>query len=75
MFDPCADFICPACGARKVRPDPEEPTPLSPEGPWGGILPHLTCPTCERRVPQHLAERWGGLSAEEAAAEWRQLYR
>lgn len=74
MLDPRADFICPACGARNVDPDLKGPATLSPEDKGGGILPHVTCPICERRVPQHLAERWGGLSVDEAAAEWKQLY-
>ena len=69
------DFVCPACGARQPRPEPEHVRPLNSEGPWGGLVPSLRCPACGRDVPQHLAERWNGLSIEEAAAEWRHVYK
>ena len=35
----------------------------------------MTCAKCLFEIPIHLAERWGGISVEDAMKEWRDLYR
>ncbi len=64
-------FICPECGSTEPIP-----TPLQQQPPRGDGLRHTyTCANCLFEIPVHLAERWGGISFEDAAKEWRVVYR
>jgi hypothetical protein len=70
-------FICPECGSGEagivahISPDPR----LIGTDPWAGVLETIQCGNCRRNIPAHLAERWNGLSLEEARKEWRKVYR
>ena len=68
-------FICPECGSE----NPSSTCMISSEpnenDPWSGVLQSITCYDCDREIPAHLAERWGGRSIEEARTEWRNKYR
>jgi hypothetical protein len=68
-------FVCPECGSKNsgdicmISPHPIE------GDPWSWILQSITCQDCESEIPSHLAERWGGMSLDEAISEWRDIYR
>ena len=64
-------FICPECGSQEC-----EPTSLKLTLAGGsGLRRNLVCAKCRFEIPAHLAERWGGISVEEASKEWREIYR
>ena len=69
------EFICPECGGT----EPGLVEFIEPSGvtsnPWGKVYEIQTCSTCQFRIPAHLAERWEGISEEEARAEWRRDFR
>jgi len=54
-----------------VSTDPK----TAPQDPWNAVLQIIHCADCGRQVPAHLAERWNGLSMEDARREWRDVYR
>lgn len=60
-------FICPECGSLESAGG----AALQGTGPRRSY----TCAGCHLEIPAHLAERWGGLSAQDARAEWWQVYR
>ena len=64
-------FICPECGSAQaeqhVSRDAQERATIRRR--------RYTCATCHFEIPIHLAERWGGISVEDAMREWRDLYR
>ncbi len=64
-------FICPECGSAEAERN------VSKEAQQHGdrIRRHYTCAKCHFEIPIHLAERWGGISIEDAMNEWRELYR
>jgi hypothetical protein len=63
------DFICPECGSNEagvttnVSAIPEE------RYAWTSVLKRIRCAKCRRDIPAHMAERWDGLSFEEAQKE------
>ncbi len=64
-------FVCPECGSSQPEPNT-----------WGkgqqganGTRRRYTCAQCQFEIPVHLAERWGGISIEDARNEWRAVYR
>ncbi len=66
-----ARFICPECGSGKfVAPTPAEVRQKKPL-----VRRTVICASCGFEIPLHLAERWGGLSLDEAKKEWREIYR
>jgi len=72
-----ADFLCPECGSAKAASYMEVDRIGPPDRtlPWSGVLWMATCAECGYCIPAHLAERWGGLSVEEARREWREIFR
>jgi len=42
---------------------------------WSGILQQYECSKCHMTIPAHLAERWNGISYEQAVEEWQKRYR
>jgi hypothetical protein len=64
-------FICPECGSEEC--DPTNLNQASKRVP--GLRRDLVCARCRFEIPAHLAERWGGISVEEARKEWRLVYR
>jgi hypothetical protein len=68
-------FICPECGSRESAAVALVETVFSEGDPWSGVLEEIQCAKCGSVVPAHLAERWNGISAEQAADEWKRDYR
>lgn len=69
------EFICPECGSREAKGFTMiEPSPRS-SGFWASVFSTITCAECGREIPAHLAERWNGLSVEDARGKWREVYR
>ena len=64
-------FLCPECGSRK----PEANSLHHDERKADGAPRGYACANCHLQIPAHLAERWGGISIEEAHSEWLQVYR
>jgi len=69
------DFICPECGSREANEFVCVETLPSETDPWSAILQRCKCAKCGNIIPAHLAERWDGLSQEQAVREWKQVYR
>lgn len=69
------DFVCPECGSRRVAGIALVQPAGSATDPWSPVLQTARCASCRREIPAHLAERWGGISVEEAGREWREVYR
>lgn len=61
-------FICPECGSTQLGP-------VDLAELEDGQRRVYTCATCNFEIPIFLAERWGGISVDDAMREWRQLYR
>lgn len=62
-------FICPECGW-------EEDSCVEIVRKRGnGRRRGRVCASCNLEIPMHLAERWGGISVEDAKKEWREVYR
>ncbi len=64
-------FVCPECGSAEPEPG------VSRDAPKQGSRKrrNWVCAKCHFEIPIHLAERWGGISVEDAMNEWRELYR
>ncbi len=45
------------------------------ESPWDFVFQLRFCGECGAVIPAHLAERWEGMTLEEAEEEWARLYR
>lgn len=56
------------------RPHPGD-ADHDPDDPWMEILQSHTCADCGWEIPAHLAERWSGITYEEAQTEWREVYK
>lgn len=75
------EFICPECGSKNadiatmISPNTPELPGYEDCKPWNGVLQTTQCAACDSTIPAHLAERWNGLSYEEAQQEWRDVYR
>ena len=74
-------FICPNCGSSKcsgfvfVNPKPLSSSNEQTWSLWSMVQQVLTCGECEATIPAHLAERWEGMTVEEAKEEWARVYR
>ncbi|MEE8241378.1 MAG: hypothetical protein V3R16_08915 [Nitrospirales bacterium] len=74
-------FICPNCGSSKcsglmfVNPEPLSDSDESTWSPWNAVQQLHTCGECGTAIPAHLAERWEGMTVEEAKEEWARIYR
>jgi len=72
-----AGFLCPECGSHDaggvimVEPAFDD----DDDKPWSAVLQIITCACCNSLMPAHLAELWDGISPDEAAKEWRDVYR
>ena len=70
-------FICPNCGGSEVA-DVSFVSSLPPEpgdpNPYAGVLYLEACAGCRIWIPGHLAERWDGLTEEEARQEWQEKF-
>ncbi len=64
-------FLCPECGCQ--QPEPPRPGETYKQGT--GMRREYLCSCCHFEIPAHLAERWGGISVEDARREWREVYR
>ncbi len=64
-------FVCPECGSRQPEPTPAQ----DDQQPEDVIGRRYTCANCQSQIPVHLAQRWGGISIEDAKKEWREVYR
>jgi hypothetical protein len=64
-------FLCPECGSQE--PEPTSPGEATKRGT--GMRRGYVCADCQFEIPAHLAERWGGISVEDARSEWRVVYR
>lgn len=64
-------FVCPECGSA----EPETSVDQAAQKHGTGKRRGMTCAKCLFEIPIHLAERWGGISVEDAMKEWRDLYR
>ncbi len=62
-------LLCPECGAQQFGLKNGE------NSRHRGVRRGYICPECHFEIPAHLAERWGGISVEDAQSEWRQVYR
>ena len=68
-------FICSECGSLEaslhtmVSPIPDA------DDAWSDILQTMTCAGCGFDIPAHLAERWDGITIEQAQQEWRKIYK
>ncbi len=58
-----------------VSPMPPDFSDNADTDPWRGVLQIITCGDCGRDVPAHLAERWNGLTVDEARRDWLAVYR
>jgi transposase-like protein len=63
-------FVCPECGSSEIEPNPSRKSQKS----VNGFRRRCTCAHCRSEIPVHLAERWGGISIEDARNEWRAVY-
>ena len=68
-------FKCPECGATKVCEFAFVETNFAESDPWNGVLQRCKCAQCGRIIPAHLAERWGGISYEDATTAWHTEFR
>ena len=68
-------FFCPECGSREARQGIMIDLLFDATDPWSGVLQRYQCARCNMVIPAHLAERWNGISSEQAVKEWRRDYR
>ncbi len=64
-------FVCPERGSSQPEPN----TSGKDQQPGNGTWRRYTCAHCRFEIPVHLAERWGGISIEDARNEWLAVYR
>ena len=62
-------FLCPECGSSQHN------SLHDPQKHENGRGRRYTCTICQFEIPVHLAERWGGISFEDAKREWQEVYR
>lgn len=67
-------FICPHCGSDKSDIAICVSREYNEDDVWSAILQFISCSECQYNIPTHLAERWNGLSVEEAKTQWREIY-
>ena len=67
-------FICPGCGSTDM-PQCSFVSPAPPRrddpNPYSGVHYMEACAACLVWIPGHLAERWGGMTVEQAREEWQ----
>ncbi|MBE0440389.1 MAG: hypothetical protein IBX57_11675 [Gammaproteobacteria bacterium] len=68
-------FLCPECGGDKAYLAKHVSIEFVPDDPVTHILEWIECKQCHSDIPAHIAERWNGLTVEQAKQEWRELYR
>ncbi len=74
-------FICPNCRSSNCRGlafvDPSWTFGIgSPsKSPWDFVFQLRVCGDCGATIPAHLAERWEGMTVEEAEEKWKRVYR
>jgi rubredoxin len=68
-------FICPECGSKEADTMALISPIFVPGNPWSFVLQTITCVDCGSEVPAHLAERWNGMTKEQARSEWEDVYR
>jgi len=68
-------FKCPERGSTELNEFPFVEPEFSEDDPWSGVLQRYKCASCKFTIPAHLAERWDGLSYDQAVQEWCQHYR
>jgi len=73
MEESKSEFICPECGSTTPAYEAMVSRNLDPDDPWSFVLQTITCGECNTEIPAHLAERWGGISLEDARSQWRDI--
>ena len=74
-------FVCPNCGSSKcsrwafISPVPFDDSDERAFSLWNVVQQTRTCGECGTAIPAHLAERWEGMTVEEAEEEWVRFYR
>lgn len=72
-------FICPEClcetADSTMLPSPDPSVRPEDRTAWYFVLQTIECGGCSMSIPAHLAERWGGISLEQAREEWRTIFR
>lgn len=68
-------FICPECGSLEGGVHMLVEPIHNPTDPWTSVLQIDICAACGSEIPVHLAERWDGVSIEDARREWREIYK
>ncbi len=69
-------FICPNCRSSDCSGLAFVDPPCTFSGsPWDSVFQLRFCGECGATIPAHLAERWEGMTVEEAEKEWERLYR
>jgi hypothetical protein len=64
-------FICPECGGKVCIPVRLGDIQTRRNGRRRGRF----CAHCHYEIPDHLSERWGGISVADARNEWAKVYR
>ncbi|MDT8371682.1 MAG: hypothetical protein RQ783_06795 [Gammaproteobacteria bacterium] len=68
-------FLCPNCGSTRcagsVHVSIPFPEVMNSSDPWSGVLEWQTCQQCKKSIPAHIAERWNGMTIEQAKQEWQ----
>jgi predicted RNA-binding Zn-ribbon protein involved in translation (DUF1610 family) len=68
-------FVCPECGGTEAAVHLRVIPASTDTSPWGQVHAREVCTSCRRVVPTSLAERWNGMTLEEAREIWHRLFR
>jgi len=71
------EFICIECGSKREGESlmMEKIQGNNSNDPWSLVLQQIECLDCKSILPTHLAERWNGVSFEEAKDERLKKYK
>ena len=70
-----SEFLCPECGGKKPDGGMFVSSEPGSDDPWSSVLKIIFCEQCHKSIPAHLAERWDGITIEDAKKEWVEVYR
>ena len=69
------EFLCPECSGEVPGMCEMVETVFCEGDPWSAVLQRIHCAQCGSIIPAHLAERWKGISLQDAQREWVSIYR
>jgi len=72
------EFICPECGSKESGEEmmlSKTPPIEKSKNPWDSVMQQTECNECKMIIPNHLGERWDGISYEKAKNEWKNFYK